>query len=474
VSVKIGIDKTSMEKILFLLLQLAVLSVKSNAIDKTELKSNNLFASNDFFESQNFLEASDIFKGTDFFESTELLERLTFNNIKGNEREVANDRADICSDDNTRCPGWAQRGECSKNPDYMLKNCKKSCDQCETSCVDGNKSCPNWAQKGECSKNPGYMLVNCKKSCNQCSSGPTTTKRPTTTTRPDSDCTDNNNSCASWASSGECSKNPDYMLVNCKKSCGQCSGGPTQPPGTDICRKLTPITVNYPAYGYGTIFGVFRPVIRSSDPTKYVSTTPNGRGNRQLFSRTLGRFYTVNAYLYNVRFSDQSQTVEFRVDPRLGSGYQAVIKYGKYLGMAPKFARRRVAKFDIAPGNHPQAGGGSYELQALHIELTYAESMERSGSLEEMLMHEGGHASLQNLQSDSGWLRAARADRNYISIYARDNPGREDITESIVPWYALRCRADRLSQNDLRTICSAIPNRIAYLDRLFGTNCNNM
>ena len=92
-SVKIEIYKTSMEKILFLLLRLAVLSVKSNAIDKTELKSNNIFASNDFFESQNFLEASDIFKGTDFFESTEFLEKLTFNNIKGNEREVANDRA---------------------------------------------------------------------------------------------------------------------------------------------------------------------------------------------------------------------------------------------------------------------------------------------------------------------------------------------------------------------------------------------
>ena len=93
-SVKIGIDKTSMEKILFLLLQLAVLSVKSNAIDKTEFfKSNNPFASHDFFESQNFLEASDIFKGTDFFESTEFLEKLTFNNVKGNEREVANDRA---------------------------------------------------------------------------------------------------------------------------------------------------------------------------------------------------------------------------------------------------------------------------------------------------------------------------------------------------------------------------------------------
>ena len=39
------------------------------------------------------------------------------------------------------------------------------------SCVDGNKSCPHWAQSGECSKNPDYMLVNCKKSCDQCSSG---------------------------------------------------------------------------------------------------------------------------------------------------------------------------------------------------------------------------------------------------------------------------------------------------------------
>ena len=105
-----------------------------------------------------------------------------------------------------------------------------------------------------------------------------------------------------------------------------------------------------------------------------MSTTPNGRGNRQLFSRTLGRFYTVNAYLYNVRFSDQSQTVEFRVDPRLGSGYQAVIKYGKYLGMAPKFARRRVAKFDIAPGCyysiHLKKSGIAYVLNPFELNST--------------------------------------------------------------------------------------------------------
>jgi len=31
---------------------------------------------------------------------------------------------------------------------------------------------------------------------------------------------DNHDSCSYWASIGECAKNPGYMLVNCKKSCG--------------------------------------------------------------------------------------------------------------------------------------------------------------------------------------------------------------------------------------------------------------
>ena len=87
-----------------------------------------------------------------------------------------------------------------------------------------------------------------------------------------------------------------------------------------------------------------------ADSSKYLSTSPNGRGNRNMFSRTLGRFYWTNAYLYNVRFSDQSHAVEFRVDPRLGSGYNEVVHYARVLGRTPKFTRARVYNFDIAPG----------------------------------------------------------------------------------------------------------------------------
>ncbi|CAL4067315.1 unnamed protein product [Meganyctiphanes norvegica] len=40
-------------------------------------------------------------------------------------------------------------------------------------CADSNKFCSVWAKKGECPKNPSYMHKYCKKSCNKC--GTTTT-----------------------------------------------------------------------------------------------------------------------------------------------------------------------------------------------------------------------------------------------------------------------------------------------------------
>lgn len=35
-------------------------------------------------------------------------------------------------------------------------------------------------------------------------------------------CANTNEYCAAWAASGECTKNPDYMTLSCKASCGVC------------------------------------------------------------------------------------------------------------------------------------------------------------------------------------------------------------------------------------------------------------
>lgn len=77
-----------------------------------------------------------------------------------------------CKDDNSGCVGWAARGECKRNPAFMLKNCRLSCEVCKgqkpKECKDYNSGCTGWALRGECKKNPGYMLKNCRLSCKVC------------------------------------------------------------------------------------------------------------------------------------------------------------------------------------------------------------------------------------------------------------------------------------------------------------------
>ncbi|CAH3030869.1 unnamed protein product, partial [Porites evermanni] len=75
---------------------------------------------------------------------------------------------------NGNCPAWASRGECQKNPRYMLVYCKKSCRVCGSGsgsspirCTDSNRNCRNWAIQGYCSYNL-FTKTNCKKSCNLC------------------------------------------------------------------------------------------------------------------------------------------------------------------------------------------------------------------------------------------------------------------------------------------------------------------
>lgn len=36
-----------------------------------------------------------------------------------------------CVDGDTRCEQWAAKGECQRNPKYMLSSCRKACKTCE-------------------------------------------------------------------------------------------------------------------------------------------------------------------------------------------------------------------------------------------------------------------------------------------------------------------------------------------------------
>ena len=75
-------------------------------------------------------------------------------------------------------------------------------------CNDMDDSCANWASAGECTgTNAEVVLRRCPHTCGVC-----TIK-----------CEDTEESCGSWAKAGHCKDNADYMMRRCPTSCGLCS-----------------------------------------------------------------------------------------------------------------------------------------------------------------------------------------------------------------------------------------------------------
>jgi len=82
-------------------------------------------------------------------------------------------------------------------------------------CVDDDESCASWAKSGECFRNEGFMHKSCRASCHVCEGGKPKPKRPDA-------CEDGNDNCATWAAIGECQSNPGFMLQNCPVTCKMC------------------------------------------------------------------------------------------------------------------------------------------------------------------------------------------------------------------------------------------------------------
>ncbi|VDO99455.1 unnamed protein product [Heligmosomoides polygyrus] len=103
----------------------------------------------------------------------------------------------------------------------------------QETCFNEQQCCAIWANSGECRRNPSYMNLWCKASCGIC------TPR---TYNLNVECSNRSPQCSGWANRGECSNNPAWMTENCRQSCNRCGttrqqacspgSGTTQPPQT--------------------------------------------------------------------------------------------------------------------------------------------------------------------------------------------------------------------------------------------------
>ena len=160
-----------------------------------------------------------------------------------------------------------------------------------------------------------------------------------------------------------------------------------------------------------------------------------------MFDRRPADWVTLNAYLFNARFDDGLNS-EFQVNPEFGSVLAAQVvadRYARMIGQLPTVLRTGVETVWLHKGE--QLWGGGNDNILIHVDQ-YAHDPDFRDLEEEALIHEGGHTSLDSDHREApDWLAAQTADGGFISTYARDNPTREDVAESVLPWLAVRYRS---------------------------------
>ena len=214
----------------------------------------------------------------------------------------------------------------------------------------------------------------------------------------------------------------------------------------------------------GTIF-LDPDIITPDDPNAYASLTYTGQGERTVYDRRTESFNTISVYLFDVDY-EGGQVIEADVNAEFGNqaaAEAAAERFGTAVGLLPPGLRRDVDQLWIHDGDALFGGGN----RSLLLYTDQADAYDAGGILEEALVHEATHTSMDGRYSQlAGWLRAQEGDPTFISTYARDNPDREDMAESYLTYIAVRYRAHRISQDLTDTVRSVMPRRMRFFDRL--------
>lgn len=251
------------------------------------------------------------------------------------------------------------------------------------------------------------------------------------------------------------------LSLSCSK--GKSAAETPTPEITTSPYEFTKLNLTSPPFD-GTIF-ITGDIITQEDPSLFQSLSYSGTGVRTMFDRRNGgRWVTLEPHLFPTIFSD-GLTTEIQINPEF-SAEEAAIQAEKYaflIGQLPTELRKDVETMWIHKGEEAYGGGNKNIL--VHTGMTTFYENFGTGIVEETLIHEAAHTSIDGMTyGTQEWLNAATDDGNYISTYAADYPFREDIAELFLLYIAVKYFPDRISNTIANKTLSSSLNRILFFD----------
>ena len=125
---------------------------------------------------------------------------------KSAERTTSKSRPDDAPSAQASCKSKAATGECNGHQaSWMRQHCRAECEEWQ-GMTQIQRECAGYAEVGECSRNPAYMLHTCGKECKAWEEA--------NGLRIDRD-----SNCVDWSLLGKCAREPERMSRECNTSC---------------------------------------------------------------------------------------------------------------------------------------------------------------------------------------------------------------------------------------------------------------
>jgi hypothetical protein len=220
----------------------------------------------------------------------------------------------------------------------------------------------------------------------------------------------------------------------------------------------------YPSSVVGTDFDF----ITESDPDTFARLEDKGQGPAEMPDKSDRSAPLVQqAFLFVAHFNDGTR-VNLAIDRDFETpdgARQEALRYTSRLGKLPTALRRGVDRVVVHKGGENVTAFSDIGLIVLYSD----NATKRIGThdLEETVFHESVHAAWDKAHASSAeWKDAQNKDGGFVTGYASKNPQGEDLAESALFAYTLIHHPDRIPKEETEKIARAIPNRIAFVEKL--------
>ena len=204
--------------------------------------------------------------------------------------------------------------------------------------------------------------------------------------------------------------------------------------------------------------------IREMDKDVFESILFLGREDKEMPDSRTDQLFDTNTFIFQVNFTE-GNPIEIWAHSSfttIEAAEEFAQKIVHRLGKLPDFMRNNISHVVLHKGD-----ATAFAEAAANFFVVYSENIDvriSNNDFEETVFHESVHATLDAIYlQNNQWTLAQQKDNAFITVFAENNPNKEDLAETTLFVYTLINFPERLPDNVSAWMTANIANRTDFI-----------